>query len=84
MKPEVTLKVFGVPQASLKEYHITPNKRGGMEHVPSDSFRLPEEEIQGTIDIERESQKKVGTSTSASSTTKGKEETKSTSDTDGS
>ena len=55
MKPEVTLKVFGVPQPSLREYHITPNKRGGIEHMPNDSFRIPDEEIQGTVDIERES-----------------------------
>lgn len=88
MKPEVTLKVFGVPQPTLREYHITPNKRSGIEHHPTDQFRLPEEEIQGTIDIERESQKKVPTksqtSTSASST-KGKEESKGGSvDSDGS
>ena len=79
MKPEVTLKVFGVPQPTLREYHITPNKRSGIEHHPNDQFRLPDEEIQGTIDIERESQKKVSsksqTSTAASSG-KGKEETK--------
>ena len=59
MKPEVTLKVFGVPQPTLREYHITPNKRSGIEHNPNEQFRLPDEEIQGTIDIERESQKKV-------------------------
>ena len=36
MKPEVTLKVFGIPQPTLREYHITPNKRGGIEHLPAD------------------------------------------------
>jgi hypothetical protein len=39
MKPEVTLKVFGIPQPTLREYHITPNKRGGIEHLPADQFR---------------------------------------------
>jgi hypothetical protein len=45
MKPEVTLKVYGVPTPSLKDYHITPNKRGGIEHTPAETLRLPDEEI---------------------------------------
>ena len=36
MRPDITLKVFGVPQPSLREYHITPNRRGGIEHLPND------------------------------------------------
>ena len=89
MKPEVTLKVYGVPQPSLRDYHVTPNKRGGIENTPNETLRLPEEEIQGTVDIERESQKKVSTSgkstaTSSVGTTKGKEETKGSHDSDSS
>ena len=45
MKPEVTLKVFGVPQPTLREYHITPSKRGPVDNQPNDSLRLPDEEI---------------------------------------
>ncbi len=58
MKPDVTLRVYAVPQANLKDYHVTPNKRGGIEHLPTDEFRMPDEEIKSAVEFERESQKK--------------------------
>jgi hypothetical protein len=57
MKPDVTLKVYGVPQAGLKEYHVTPNRRMGMEHLPPDEYRLHDEELKSRDEYERESQK---------------------------
>jgi hypothetical protein len=67
MKADITLKVFGVPQAGLKEYHVTPNRRSGMEHLPPDEYRLHDEEIKSRDEYERDSQK-TKTSSSASST----------------
>lgn len=57
IEPNVTLKVFGVPQASLKEYHTTPNnKRYGLENLPLDEMRLLDEEIKSTSDYNRDTQ----------------------------
>ena len=81
MKPDVTLKVFGVPQNNLKDFHVTPNKRTGIEHLPSDEFRLHDEEIKSAVEFERDSQKSKSSST-ASSTKSGTEENKGGSDRD--
>lgn len=70
MKPDVTLKVFGMPSGGLKDYHVTPNKRGGIEHLPAEEFRIHGEEIKCAQEYERESQaetaKSQGPSTKAS------------------
>lgn len=34
-KPDLTLKIYGVPGASLKEFHTTPsNKKYGIDNLP--------------------------------------------------
>jgi hypothetical protein len=43
--------------ANLKEYHVTPNSRGGIEHLPPDEYRLFDEEIKSAVEFERESQR---------------------------
>lgn len=55
MKPDVTLRVYALPQANLKDYHVTPNRRGGVEHYPPDEFRLGDQEIKSEMDYLRES-----------------------------
>lgn len=55
MRPDITLRVYGLT-TGLKDYHVTPNRRGGVEHLPPDEFRLPEEEIKSAMEYERESQ----------------------------
>ena len=40
----------------MKDYHVTPNRRGGVEHLPPDEFRLLDEEIKSALDWERETQ----------------------------
>jgi hypothetical protein len=55
MKSDITLKVYGVAQAGLKEYHVTPNRRFGMEHLPPDEDRLHDEEIKSRDEYERDS-----------------------------
>ena len=87
MKSDITLKVFGVPQTGLKEYHVTPNRRSGMEHLPPDEYRLQDEEIKSRDEYERDSQKAKSTSASSSSSGKSKHEEEkkgSDSDSDGS
>ena len=58
MKSDVTLKVYGVPQPGLKEFHVTPNRRSGMEHLPPDEYRLHDEEIQSRDEYEKQTQQK--------------------------
>lgn len=87
MKSDITLKVFGVPQAGLKEYHVTPNRRSGMEHLPPDEYRMQDEEIKSRDEYERDSQKTKASSSSSTSSksSKGEESKKgSESDSDGS
>jgi hypothetical protein len=56
MKPEITLKVYGV-QGNLKDFHVTPNKRQGIEHLPPDEFRLHDDEIKCAAEFEQVSGK---------------------------
>jgi hypothetical protein len=35
---------------------VTPNRRGGLEHLPADDFRLHDEEIKCASEYERDSQ----------------------------
>ena len=30
---------------NLKDYHVTPNRRGGVENIPAEEFRLHDDEI---------------------------------------
>ena len=53
MKPEVTLKVYGI-SGNLKDFHVTPNKRGGIENLPPDEFRLHDDEIKCAAEYESE------------------------------
>lgn len=57
---------------------MTPNKRGNIEHMPGDEYRLADEEIKSAAEFERDSQKKMGKSGSSKSS---REESK---DSDGS
>ena len=45
--PDKTLKVFGVPEASLMSYHSSSNadSKYNIDNMPSEKFRLREEEI---------------------------------------
>src|SRR4051812_21105737 len=46
MQPKYTLRVYGVPSNSLKEYHTTPNKKKyNINNLPSEDMRLHDEEI---------------------------------------
>jgi hypothetical protein len=53
MKPEMTLKVYGIA-GNLKDFHVTPNKRGGIENLPPDEFRLHDNEIKCAAEYESE------------------------------
>mmetsp|Transcript_46073 Transcript_46073/g.33851 ORF Transcript_46073/g.33851 Transcript_46073/m.33851 type:complete len:106 (+) Transcript_46073:212-529(+) len=53
IKPKITLKVFGIPAASLKEYHATPNKKKyNFNNLPSEELRLHDEEIKSAVEFE--------------------------------
>jgi hypothetical protein len=51
LSPKVTLKVYGVPQASLRDF-VAPTKKGHytFDASPDDGCRLYNEEIPGTTD----------------------------------
>lgn len=60
--------MYGIPHNSLKDYHTTPNKKKyNINNLPSEEFRLHDEEIKSAIDFERETMQK-GSSTSTEDT----------------
>mmetsp|Transcript_20984 Transcript_20984/g.20104 ORF Transcript_20984/g.20104 Transcript_20984/m.20104 type:complete len:107 (+) Transcript_20984:198-518(+) len=53
IQPKYTLKIFGIPVGSLKEYHATPNKKKyNFNNMPSDDLRLHDEEIKSAVEFE--------------------------------
>jgi hypothetical protein len=56
LQPKVTLRVYGIAHASLKEYHTTSShKKYNINYLPPDSMRMEDEEIKSAIEFERES-----------------------------
>lgn len=46
--PSVTLRVYGVKNSSLREFHTVDKKKYDIENVPLEENRLFDEEIKGS------------------------------------
>ncbi len=68
----------------MKEYHVTPNRRSGMEHLPPDEYRMQDEEIKSREEYERDSKISMSSTMSSTASKAGSksEESKKGSDTD--
>jgi hypothetical protein len=46
MKPDITLRVYGVPHPQLKDFYTNPQKKKyNINNTPSEEYRLHDEEI---------------------------------------
>jgi hypothetical protein len=43
---------------NLKDYHVTPNRRGGVENIPAEEFRLHDDEIKCAQEYEAQAASK--------------------------
>jgi hypothetical protein len=57
LSPKTTLKVYGVPNSTLKDYVAPANKtRAYIDVAPEEQYRLLNEEIPGSLDKDRQSE----------------------------